>query len=205
MFTGLIQTVGRVEGIVDSANARDFTFNSPTIAKSVAIDDSVAVNGCCLTVTSHSNESFSATAIEETLKKTTLGLMTVNSPVNLELAMRLGDRLGGHMVQGHVDCTSKVLEVIQLETSREIILALPTEWSRRVVPTGSICIDGVSLTIAEKLEGAFRVALIPHTLESTTLSELVVGDQVNIEYDILGKYIEALLEPWVSQVNLSLV
>jgi riboflavin synthase len=159
----------------------------------LAIDHSVAVQGVCLTVVDHDDSSFAVDVIPETLTKTTIGALGEGSHVNLERAVRMADRLGGHLVQGHVDATGVVQEIVTDDGRWEIWISFPTTFHKWLIPVGSICVNGVSLTVADLNESAFKVAIIPHTLEVTTLRELSVGDQVNLEFDLLAKYIEQLM------------
>lgn len=156
------------------------------------IDDSISINGACQTVISRTATTFSVDSIDETLRKTTLGQLTRNSRVNLERAVRADSRLGGHMVQGHVDCTGRIRTINDIQGSRQVWVEFPPEYSKYVVPIGSICLDGISLTVARTEKNAVMVALIPHTLAVTTLADRKTGDTLNIEFDIIGKYVERM-------------
>jgi riboflavin synthase len=164
--------------------------DAPETASALGIGDSVSISGACLTATAVSNGGFSVTAVPETLSRTTLGGLAVGDEVNLEPALKAGDALGGHFVQGHVDGIGRVAS---FEDGRVWIDSAP-EILRYCVEKGSITVDGVSLTIAGLRDGAFEVALIPHTLEVTTLAELEAGDEVNLEVDVLAKYVEKLID-----------
>jgi len=163
------------------------------IARELAPGDSIAVNGVCLTATVADDGAFEAQAVSETLRRSTLGALEAGSAVNLEAPLRAGERLGGHIVQGHVDGIGTVSEVREQGFSRVLTIDAAPALRRYVAEKGSVAVDGVSLTVSALGEGGFSVALIPETLERTTLGEVVVGDQVNLEVDILAKYVERLL------------
>jgi riboflavin synthase len=192
MFTGIVRERGRVASAEEGADGLRLEINAPHTASKLAIGDSVSISGACLTAVSVDNGAFSVTAVAETLTRTTLGRLSAQDEVNLETAARVGDPLGGHFVQGHVDGLGRVASVgedgrVWVEAGHEIL--------RYCVEKGSIAIDGVSLTIAALRDGAFEVALIPHTLEVTTLGALQPGDEVNLEVDVLAKYVEKLTHP----------
>jgi riboflavin synthase len=191
MFTGIVHERGRVSSIDEAAEGTRLRIDAPTIASTLAVGDSVSLAGACLTATQVSNGSFWVTAVSETLSRTTLARLAAGDEVNLEPALRVGDPLGGHFVQGHVDGVGRVASV---DGGRVWIEAEP-EVLRYCVEKGSITVDGVSLTIAGLRGDAFEVALIPHTLEVTTLGALEAGDEVNLEVDVLAKYVEKLLNP----------
>jgi riboflavin synthase len=186
MFTGLIETVGRVERAVGRQGNRVFTIQSG-FAGELKLGESVAVNGCCLTVTRFDGSSFDVEAVASTLEATTLGRLQTGDALNLERALRAGDRMGGHFVQGHVDEVAKVRRIEQ--HSGHWTLAIETErrTSRPLVEKGSVCVDGISLTVASLRPGEFAVNIIPHTWENTTLKQRRPGDRVNVEYDLLVK------------------
>jgi len=188
MFTGIIEEVGRVERVEDLAGGRRLRI-ACAFAADLRPDQSVAVNGVCQTVVRVEGGAFEALAVEETLSKTTLGALTGGDPVNLERAMRSGDRLDGHIVQGHVDATSEILEVEELHDSRLIRISLERRYASYVIPVGSIAIDGISLTVARLSERDFSVAIIPHTYEMTNVRRWTPGERVNVEFDLLGKYV----------------
>ena len=190
MFTGIIQEIGTVAGVVRRAGGIVVTVRAPGSAQELGVDDSIAVNGVCQTVVRCTAESFEVEAVEETLRKTTLDAIDQGTRVNLELALRLGDRLGGHLVQGHVDCVGRVEAVEKRPMSWMVRVAYPEQFSRYLIPVGSIAIDGVSLTVAAVEGATFTVAVIPHTLEKTTLADVGAGRRVNLEFDLVGKYIE---------------
>ena len=192
MFTGIVRERGRVASAEEGADGLRLEISAPRTASQLAIGDSVSISGACLTAVSVEKGAFSVTAVAETLSRTTLGRLAVEDEVNLETAARIGDPLGGHFVQGHVDGLGRVAAVG--EDGRVWVEAGP-EILRYCVEKGSITVDGVSLTIAGLRDGAFEVALIPHTLEVTTLGALRQGDEVNLEVDVLAKYVEKLAHP----------
>lgn len=191
MFTGIVKDIGKVAAVRGRGTSLRVTvrYSNDSAFSDLAIDESVAINGACQTVVALGDKAFDVDTIEETLKKTTLGSLAPGTPVNLERALRPSDRLGGHFVQGHVDCVGTVIEAHDLGGSREIRVNFPEEFQPFVVPVGSIAIDGVSLTVATVKENGFTVAIIPYTFENTTISNLKEGSRVNLEFDILGKYI----------------
>ena len=195
MFTGIVRERGRVAEVEGDADARRFRISAPTTASQLSVGDSVSVDGCCLTATDVADRHFAVTAVPETLSRTTLGTLTAGDEVNLETATRAGDPLGGHYVQGHVDGVGRVESVEPEEEGARMRISIPQELLRYSVEKGSIAVGGVSLTIAALRDGAFEVALVPHTLEQTTLGRAQPGDAVNIEVDILAKYVEKLVDP----------
>ncbi len=190
MFTGIVRERGRVASMEQEPEGLRFEIDAPATASQLGIGDSVSVSGACLTATAVSNGSFSVTAVPETLSRTTLGRLEAGDEINLEPALHAGDPLGGHFVQGHVDAVGRIASV---EDARIRVEAVP-EILRYCVEKGSITVDGVSLTIAGLRDDAFEVALIPHTLEVTTLGALEPGDEVNLEVDVLAKYVEKLID-----------
>ena len=186
MFTGLIEELG---SFVDNDGDR-YRFAAQTVTQETKIDDSISVNGCCLTVVDLGDGWWEADVVSETLSRTSLGRLQPGDPVNLERAVRSSDRLGGHMVQGHVDGVGTVLE-----PGPDLRIEIPENLERYFVEKGSVTVDGVSLTCFNITAQAFSVALIPHTLEVTTLGTYVEGDIVNIEVDVIAKYVERLLAP----------
>jgi riboflavin synthase len=182
MFTGLVEQMGEVQ----SAGTR-LAVRTP-LAAELERGDSISVNGVCLTAVDITGDGFEADVMEETLTRSSLGRLQQGDRVNLELALRVGDRLGGHFVQGHVDSTGRVEAIEQREHSRIVRVGAPPEILRYVVEKGSIAIDGVSLTVTEVDETGFSVSLIPETLERTTLGSVAEGDPVNLEVDMLAKY-----------------
>jgi riboflavin synthase len=193
MFTGIVQEIGTVAGITHRAGGVAIAVRGPDCGRELHVDDSVAINGVCQTVVRSAGEVFEVEAVEETLKKTTLGALQNGGRVNLELALRMGDRLGGHLVQGHVDCVGDVAGVEKRAMSWMVRVTFPGEFARYVIPVGSIAVDGISLTVASVEGNAFVVSVIPHTLEKTTLAAIAPGVKVNLEFDVVGKYIEKLV------------
>lgn len=193
MFTGIIQEMGRISAITQVGGGIQMNVFAPQCAPELSVDDSVAINGVCQTVIAQNGSEFIVEAVEETLKKTTLGQLAAHSSVNLELAMKLNDRLGGHLVLGHVDGVGIVTSAKNKESSWLFTIEIPKQFQQYVIPVGSIAIDGVSLTVA-RLEGTLiTVSIIPHTYENTTFRFLSSGSSVNLEFDVVGKYIERLL------------
>ncbi len=194
MFTGIVEAVGTVAAVEPGEDLTRLVVDAAAIADGVKPGDSIAVNGGCLTVTSIHNGHFAFEAVPETLARTALGELKVGSRVNLERALRAGDRLDGHIVQGHVDGVGTVRRRIQAGNDVRLQIDCDPELADCVVEKGSIAIDGVSLTVAALLPSGFEVALIPHTLEVTTLSDRQPHDRVNLEADVLGKYVKRYLE-----------
>jgi riboflavin synthase len=193
MFTGLVEALGWVERVAVEGSGRRLTLFWPGLPAPLALGESVAINGCCLTVVSAAGERFDVQAGPETLHRTNLGDLAEDSPINLERALRVGDRLGGHFVQGHVDTTA-VLRGRRAEGEWQFLsFAIDPAWTALMVPKGSVAVDGVSLTLVEVQDDAFSVMLIPHTLAVTTLGVRRVGDRVNVETDILAKHVQKLM------------
>ena len=193
MFTGIVEELGEVTGWQDLPDAARLTVRGPVVTSDAKHGDSISVNGVCLTVVDTTDGSFTADVMKVTLDRSSLGALALGSPVNLERAVRLQDRLGGHVVQGHVDGTAEILTVTPDQHWTVVRLSLPGELDRYVVPKGSITVDGISLTVADTAAGWFEVSLIPTTLALTTLGYKGVGDPVNLEVDITAKYVEKLL------------
>ena len=195
MFTGLIQAIGQVSAIAHQESSARLEITSPEIASQIAQGDSVSVNGACLTVVTFDSSKFSVDVMVQTLNLTTTGSLQVGSVVNLELATRTADRLGGHIVQGHVDGVAKVEAISADSQWTRMDLSIPAELMKYVVAQGSICLEGVSLTVGELNDPANQISvwLIPETLTKTNLSKKSVGDQLNVEVDVLAKYVERLI------------
>ena len=195
MFTGLIAELGEVTAITRGETSAVFSINSPALISEIKLGDSVAVNGVCLTATSLSNTGFTADVMVQTLSLTSLSEIKVGSPVNLELAAQLNARMGGHMVQGHVDGVATVVGLTPGEKWAQFDIKIPDHLTKYIVNQGSICLDGVSLTVGEisDANNQLTVWLIPETLERTNLSSKKPGDLINIEVDVLAKYVERLL------------
>lgn len=195
MFTGLIGELGSITAIEKGESSAVFTINAPKLIGEIAMGDSVAVNGVCLTATSISGTTFTADVMIQTLSLTSLSQLSVASTVNLELAAQLNSRLGGHMVQGHVDGVASVVGLTPGDKWAQFDITVPSHLSKYIVNQGSICLDGVSLTVGgiNDASNVVTVWLIPETLESTNLSGKSAGDLVNVEVDVLAKYVERLL------------
>ncbi len=193
MFTGLIEEIGIVKEIQNWQGALRLTISAHEVSSDLAIDDSVAINGVCLTVINLSKEAFQVEAVSESLKKTTLASVQKGARINLERSLRFSDRLGGHLVQGHVDGVGQVTAVQSQAGGQLLSITLPQHLMKYIISEGSIAIDGVSLTVARLNKNVVTLSLISHTLKKTTLAESKVGDKVNIEVDLIGKYIENML------------
>jgi riboflavin synthase len=193
MFTGIVRELGEVVSVETNPSGLRLELAAPATAALSALGDSVAVDGCCLTVVSVADDRLAFDAIPETLARTTLKRLVPGARVNLEPALRAGDPLGGHYVQGHVDGVGRLLERRDDAEGRRLVITAPDELLRYIVEKGSITVEGVSLTVAALVEGGFAVALIPQTLAATTLASLDPGDAVNLEVDVLAKYVERLL------------
>jgi riboflavin synthase len=193
MFTGLVEETGTLLGVEQSATGARLTLRAPLVASDARLGDSVAVNGCCLTVTTQEGDVLSFDLLAETLARTNLGRLTPGLPVNLERALAAHARLGGHFVQGHVDTTGEVLAFDSVGGDYRLEIALPADVARYVAFKGSIAIDGISLTVAEVQVDRFVVWIIPHTLAMTNLRTRKAGDLVNLEFDLLAKYVERIL------------
>ena len=196
MFTGIVEELGVVDGLERLEDAVRLTIRGPLVTGDAGLGDSIAVNGCCLTVAERSGETFTADVMAETLDKTSLGALEPGARVNLERAVTASTRLGGHMVQGHVDATGQVLSRRPSEHWEVVEISLPTDLATYVVDKGSICVDGVSLTVVEAVSGSFTVSLIPETLARTTLGHKKSGDLVNLEVDVIAKYVEKMLDAY---------
>ena len=194
MFTGIVETVGIIEAVEPGDDLTRLVVDATPIVDGVEPGDSVAVNGGCLTVTSICDGRFAFEAVRETLERTSLGDLKVGSRVNLERAMRAGDRLDGHIVQGHVDSVGTIRQMVRDGNDVRLQIDCGPELADCVVEKGSIAVDGVSLTVAALWPSGFEVALIPHTLEVTTLRDRQLHDRVNLEVDVLGKYVKRYLE-----------
>jgi riboflavin synthase len=195
MFTGLIAELGRITAIEKGESSAVFTVSAPALISQIALGDSVAVNGVCLTATSIAGDGFTADVMVQTLAVTSLSQLAVGSPVNLELAALLNTRMGGHMVQGHVDGVATVVGLTPGEKWAQFDITVPEKLAKYIVNQGSICLDGVSLTVGEinDANNVVTVWLIPETLERTNLATKQPGDLINVEVDVLAKYVERLL------------
>jgi riboflavin synthase len=195
VFTGLIEDVGTVETVERSDDGARLRISS-RLAGEIALGDSIAVNGCCLTATAVNEDHFETEAMNQTLDVTALDAVEQGSKVNLELSMKVGDRLGGHIVQGHVDGVGAVSSIEDDGFARRVRVTLPTQLLLYVVDKGSITLSGVSLTVADLGESWAEVSLIPETLERTNLGEAQVGSRLNVECDVVAKYVERLMSPF---------
>ncbi|MDP6569874.1 MAG: riboflavin synthase [Candidatus Marinimicrobia bacterium] len=193
MFTGIVEELASVTSIEQKEKGVRFTLSAKIVMDDLKIGDSLSVNGVCLTVTERSEWEFCLDLVPETLEKSNLGELKEGDVVNLERAMKLSDRLGGHILQGHVETIGVILEKQELDDGAVLLVGLDPEWMRYCIPKGSIALDGVSLTIAKIENNIIEIALIPHTLEHTTLGQKIKSDTLNVETDIIGKYIERLI------------
>ncbi len=197
MFTGIVVEQAEVRRARPRQGVIELEIRAPRVAKELGEGDSVAVNGVCLTATRTGRKQFTVQAVPETLARTTLGALRAGDRVNVELPLKISDRLGGHLVQGHVDGKASVIRIEEEkeEGARRIWFRVSLDLLRFMVPKGSVALDGVSLTIVEVGRTTFQVALIPHTLKVTTLASLEVGSEVNVEVDVVAKYVEQLVAP----------
>ncbi len=193
MFTGIIEEVGRVAAVEELEGGRRFRI-AAAFAPELRVDQSVAVNGACQTVVGVEGETFEVVAVEETLAKTNFGALEAGDRVNLERAMRPDGRLDGHLVQGHVDATGEVMEIEKLADSWLVRVRYPERFAPYLIPVGSVTLDGISLTVARLEDDALTVAIIPHTWQHTTVADWQVGRAVNLEFDLIGKYVVRALE-----------
>jgi riboflavin synthase len=194
VFTGIVRELGEVVEAAEAGGGRAFVVRAAVTAGRTSIGDSVAIDGCCLTATAVEGDAISFQAVPETISRTTLGSLGRGRRVNVEPAVRAGEELGGHYVQGHVDAVGHIESVEAEGEGLRVFVEAPDRVLRYCVEKGSVTVDGVSLTVAEVAEGAFAVALVPHTLAVTTLSELAPGRPVNLEADVLAKYVERLVQ-----------
>ena len=194
MFTGIVEELGSVVAVEPQGDAVRLRIRGPVVTSDAVHGASIAVNGVCLTVVEHGDGEFTADVMQETLDRSSLGALAAGSPVNLERPVTLQDRLGGHLVQGHVDGTGTILARTPSEHWEAVRVSLPDDLGRYVVEKGSITVDGVSLTVVEAARDSFTVSLIPTTLGLTTLGSKSVGDPVNLEVDVVAKYVERMLE-----------
>jgi riboflavin synthase len=199
MFTGLIEEVGTVVAVRARDQGAELQIAAPGSAKLVSPGESIAVNGCCLTLTSCRGDYLSFDLLEETVARTNLHDLRQNSPVNLERALRADGRLGGHFVQGHVDCVAPILALDTKGADSRLEVELPENSARYVVAKGSIAVNGISLTVAEVLPRRFIVWIIPYTKRHTNLDRATIGDLVNLEFDLLAKYVERMIAPSVTK------
>ncbi len=194
MFTGIIEEVGTVMSVKSSANAMKLTIRAPKVTQDINMGDSIAVNGICLTACGLGRESFTVDVMGETLSRTSLKGSRCGSHVNLERALTLNGRLGGHIVSGHIDGTGTVTAIKNDDIARLITISAPQAVMDLIVEKGSVAVDGISLTVASVSSGDFTVSVIPHTMDNTILTEKTPGDTVNLENDCIGKYVRKLME-----------
>ena len=199
MFTGLIEEVGRVLWIRMTDRGTQLQVTAPKLAPAVAVGDSVAVNGCCLTVSAPRAEQLTFDLLEETLERTNLKQLRRETPVNLERALVAGAPLGGHFVQGHIDCAAKVISFERSGEDYRLEIDLPADFAHYAAYKGSVAINGISLTVAELLEKSFAVWIIPNTKRHTNIDRVEPGALVNVEFDILAKYVERMLARYAPQ------
>jgi riboflavin synthase len=194
MFSGIVESLGKVAAVISEPPGCRLVVEEPNIAVATNVADSIAVNGCCLTVIEKTETTFTFQAGPETLARTNLGLLKTGSPVNLERALLLGDRLGGHFVSGHIDGQAKLAKIDDHGDWQDYYFSVSKELAAQMASKGSVAVDGVSLTLVRCDRDVFSVALIPFTLKVTTLGSRKIGDQVNIETDLLAKYVQRLFE-----------
>ena len=194
MFTGIVEEMGRIRKIIGGSKKRRFEIEGKEVLEDLKVKNSININGACLTVIELKRKSFMVEAVEETLKRTNLGELKIGDRVNLERGLKLSDRLGGHIVLGHIDCVGRIKSIRRKENFWDFEIATHKEFLPYIVEKGSVAIEGVSLTVVFVGSFFFRVSIIPFTYQNTTFGKKKVGDKVNIEFDILGKYVEKILK-----------
>ncbi len=194
MFTGLVEEKGKLKDKIATGDGFQFVIEAKLIIDDLKIGSSIAVNGCCLTVVKIDGNTFAVDTIEETLNKTNLGVLKEGMNVNLERPLAAEARLGGHFVLGHIDTTGKVEDVKELSNSHLLTISFPENFKQYLIYVGSVAIDGVSMTVAELKNNSFSVGIIPHTWKETIFADKKIGDTVNLEFDVLGKYVERIME-----------
>ncbi len=204
MFTGIVEEIGRIQSILKREKSARLTIDAKTVLKDVKLGDSIAVNGICLTVTDFTSSYFTVDVMAETMRKTNLEKLRPLSKVNLERALRAGDRLGGHMVSGHIDGTGTIKEIKKEENAVWVAISASNKIMRYIIENGSIAIDGISLTVAYVDANLFKVSIIPHTKDETILLTKNLGEQVNIECDAIGKYVEKFMEAKVTKKGIDM-
>jgi riboflavin synthase len=192
MFTGIIEESGAIESITKFGDGLEFKITAKKVLSGLTVDNSISVNGVCLTIVQRTRKTFTVQAVHETLRKTNLGKQKKGDRVNLERSVRLNDRLGGHLVQGHIDGVGIVKNIKALESSWLYTISLHSKFRKYIIPVGSICVDGVSLTVARIGKSDITVAIIPYTFDHTVFHNYTKGTVVNLEFDIIGKYLESL-------------
>jgi riboflavin synthase len=202
MFTGLIEEKGMLINKIKTGEGLKLVLSAQKVFDDLNIGSSISVNGVCLTVVELKKDSFAVDTIEETLKKTNLGSLNINDFVNLERPLKADARLGGHFVLGHIDTTGKVESVKELSNSHFVTISYPENFQKYLIYVGSVAIDGVSMTVAEVTDNTFSVGIIPHTWIETVFSNKKLGDSVNLEFDVLGKYVEKIMEGKADNIRL---
>ena len=193
MFTGLVEEKGKLIDKIKTGDGYQLVIAASKIMEDLGIGSSISVNGCCLTVVKKDRNNFSVDTIEETLKKTNLGSLKINDTVNLERPLKADARLGGHFVLGHVDTKGEVVEIKELSNSHFLTIRYPDDFKKYLIYVGSVAIDGVSMTVAQLAGNTFSVGIIPFTWQETIFSNKKIGDTVNLEFDVLGKYVERIM------------
>lgn len=201
MFTGLIEETGFLEDKIPEGDGFQLVINANKVLDDALIGSSISVNGVCLTIVKKHGKSFSVDTIEETLKKTNLGKLKIGNRVNLERPLKAEARLGGHFVLGHIDTVGKVENIKELSNSHFVTISYPDQYKRYLIYVGSVAIDGVSMTVAELKGNTFSVGVIPHTWEETIFSTKLAGDSVNLEFDVLGKYVERIMNDKIDFIS----
>ena len=209
MFTGIIEEIGKIKSVKSGSNSVSLSIEASKILSDVKLGDSIAVNGVCLTVTSFTSRSFTADVMPESMKRTNLGSLNIGTKVNMERALRVGDRLGGHMVSGHIDGLGEITETKKDDNAIWVTISTSSKILKYIIEKGSIAIDGISLTVAYVDNKCFKVSIIPHTQDETTLCSLTIGTKVNLENDLTAKYIEKFIyhkedEPKEKKSNISM-
>jgi len=201
MFSGIIEEIGQIQKIDFISGGIKLTISANKILEDIKTGDSVSVDGICLTVTSFNKNSFTVDAVGETLKKTTLSKIKNKSYVNLERAIRFNERIGGHLIQGHINSTARIIQLKKIGENFLLQIELPDDLMKYIIKEGSIAVDGISLTVADIIDNKINISIIPHTLQNTTLQYKKENDLVNIEVDFAAKYIENFIRNYLSQKN----
>lgn len=204
MFTGLVEEIGKVKAVVRTEKSAQITIEADMILENIKLGDSICTNGICLTVTEFTKNSFTVDVMPETMRKTNLSHLKIGSKVNLERALRVGDRLGGHIVSGHIDGTGSIQSFKKENNAVWIFIQTEEALLRYIIEKGSIAVDGTSLTVASLTENAFSVSIIPHTAEHTILLSKNVGEEVNLECDMIGKYVEKFIRKTSTETKSSI-
>ncbi len=202
MFTGIVEEKGCVDKITESAKSCKLSISAKCIFDDLKLGDSVAVNGVCLTVTEIIGSGFTADVMPETMRRSSIGALKKGSAVNLERAMQLNGRFGGHIVSGHIDGTGRILKVVREDNAILITISADSDIMKYIIHKGSVTLDGISLTVCEVMSDRFMVSIIPHTAKETTLGDKVTGDVINIECDVIGKYVEKLIKKDESKLTM---